>query len=74
MTATFFLNGAPAGSISFLPDGTPIAAPGAMRLMRQLPVLLLPFLDPQSTIRTLRGMANRDFVIPRFGTIRVEVL
>ena len=72
-TAILFINGAPAGSVQFLPDGTPVVSPNAWKALDRLPVTLLPFLEPQATMRTLVGLSGRDIVVPRLGTIRVEV-
>lgn len=73
MTAFLFLNGKPVGSVSFLPDGTPVVTSSAWPVLRALPVALLPFADPQGTARSLVGLAGRDIVVPRVGTIRAEV-
>ena len=73
MTATFYLNGVPAGHIQFLPGGVPVVSPGVGPLLSRLPVMLFPFLDPGATALALRGLSGRDIVVPGVGTIRVEV-
>lgn len=73
MTAYFFLNGKKIGSVSFLPDGSPVFQGDPWGVLSRLPVTVFPFLDPQQFKRVISGLPH-DLTIPGLGVLHTEVL